>query len=336
LQRYRLYLFVGVTLFFLANVMLVTGAFVVGQKSVHASPALDDWTTYAYDIGHSGYNTSETILNASTASKLKLQWSMSEGSTVSTQAAVANGLVYWGSWDGIEHATKADGSTAWTANLGVAPSNCGSSLGVASTATIATLSINGTATSVDFVGSATDQFYALNALTGSVIWQTSLGTSGTQVLWASPLLYNGSVYIGIASNDCPLVQAKIYQLNATTGAIQNTYNVVPNGCQGAGVWGTITIDSTNNTLYFTTGNPGNCSVAETNADGIVQLNASTLAYMSSWQVPPAQQGNDLDFGATPTLFTATINSTVHRLVGAGGKNGNYYAFDEATISQGPL
>jgi PQQ-like domain len=336
MQRYRLYLFAGVTIFFLSSIMLAAGAFVVGQGSVHASPPVDDWTTYAYDIGHSGYNALETILNASTASHLKLQWSISEGRIVSTQASVANGLIYWGSWDGIEHASKLDGSPAWTANLGTAPSNCGGSNGVASTATIATVSINGTPTSVDFVGSANDQFFALNALTGATIWQTSLGTSGTQILWASPVLYNGSIYIAIASNDCPLIQAKIFQLNATTGAIQNTYSVVPNGCQGAGVWGTVTIDSTNNTLYFTTGNPGNCSVAETNADGVVQLSASNLAFMSSWQVPPAQQGSDLDFGSTPTVFTATIGGVVHRLIGVGSKNGNYYAFDEVNISQGAV
>jgi outer membrane protein assembly factor BamB len=122
-------------------------------------------------------------------------WSISEGSIISTQSTVANGLIYWGSWDGIEHATKLDGSQAWTANLGTAPTNCPdpngpTSEGVLITATVAPVTINGTTTSVDFVGSANDTFYALNASTGAIIWHVSLGTSGTQVLWTSPVLYS--------------------------------------------------------------------------------------------------------------------------------------------------
>ncbi len=150
------------------------------------------------------------------------------------------------------------------------------------------------------------------------------------------MLYNGSIYIGIASNDCPLVQGKIFQVNASTGAIQNTFNVVPNGCTGAAVWGSVTVDTNNGTLYFATGNGGGCSQSETNAVAVVQLNASNLTFMSSWQVPSAQQGPDSDFGSTPTLFTATIGGTLHHLLGVANKNGIYYAFDEANVSQGPV
>jgi len=335
MRNYRFPLLVwGVFAIILGSVLL-TGVW-IGHISSFASGNSADWTTYLHDVGHSGYNSTETIINSGSASKLKLQWTVNEGSTISTQPVVTNGVIYWGSWDGMEHATKLDGTQAWTTNLGTAPSNCGGALGILSTATVATVTINGTSTLVDFVGSANNKFYALNASTGAIMWQTSLGTPGTQVLWSSPVLYNGSIYIGIASNDCPLVQGQVFQLNDTTGVIQNTFNVVPNGCQGASVWGSVTVDTNNSTLYFATGNPGSCSQAETMADGVVQLNASNLTFKSSWQIPPAQQGNDLDFGSTPTLFTATIGGTVHHLFGVAGKNGIYYAFDEANVSQGPV
>jgi len=58
--------------------------------------------------------------------------------------------------------------------------------------------------------------------------------------------------------------------------------------------------------------------------------------MNSWQVPPAQQVSDSEFGSTPTLFTSTIGGSVHRLLGVANKNGNYYAFDEASLSTGPV
>ena len=45
---------------------------------------------------------------------------------------------------------------------------------------------------------------------------------------------------------------------------------------------------------------------------------------------------DSDFGDTPTIFTATIGGTTHRLIGVTNKNGVYYALDEANIAQGPV
>ncbi len=322
-------------LIFLLGAVLMVGM-PGSRQPAHAAGGSDNWPMYLYDVGHSGFNRAENIITPGSAGSLGLLWSINEGSIISTQPVVANNMVYWGSWDGLEHATYLNGTPAWTANLGTTPSNCGASLGVLSTATVTSVNINGTVTPVDFVGSGNDQFYALNALTGAVIWQTLLGTPTDQVIWSSPTFYNGSVYIGIASNDCPLVQGQVIQLNASTGAIQNTFDVVPNGCVGASVWGSVTIDSSNGTLYFVTGNGGGCTQIETMAEAIVQLNASNLAFMNSWQDPTAQNNGDLDFGSTPTLFKATIGGKVHRLLGVASKNGNYYAFDEANISTGPV
>ncbi len=164
-----------------------------------ASPG--DWTAYLNNPGHTGFNSAETAINPTTAGSLKQLWSISEGSIISTQPVVANGLIYWGSWDGIEHATNLNGTQAWATNIGTGATNCPdpggpTSEGVLSTATIASVTINGTPTTVDFVGSASDTFYALNASTGAVIWQVSLGSPPDQVVWSSPTLYNGSIYIG--------------------------------------------------------------------------------------------------------------------------------------------
>ena len=310
-----------------------------GNPARAASPG--DWTTYLYNPEHSGFNGAETAITPTTAASLKQLWSISEGSIISTQPVVANGLIYWGSWDGIEHATNLNGTTAWTANLGTGATNCPdpdgpSSEGVLSTATIAPVTINGTTTTMDFVGSASDTFYALNASTCATIWHISLGTPPDQVVWSSPTLYNGSLYIGIASNDCPLIQGKVFQINASTGAIQNTFNTAPDGCTGAGVSSSVAIDTSNGTLYIASGNGNTCSQSEPYGAAIIQLNASNLSYISSWQVPAAQQSGDSDFISSPTLFTATIGVTLHNMVGVANKNGIYYALDEANIANGPV
>jgi outer membrane protein assembly factor BamB len=321
--------------------MLAVNVLRPGNAVQAASPG--DWTTYLNDSSHTGYNGFETAINPSTAGSLKQLWSISEGSTISTQPVVADGLIYWGSWDGIEHATHLDGSQAWTANLGIGATNCPvpggpKSEGVLSTATIATVTINGTPTTVDLVGSASDFFYALNASTGAVIWKTSLGAPPYQVIWSSPTFYNGSVYIGVASNDCPLIQGKEFQMNAATGAIQNTFNAAPTGCVGSGVVGSATIDTSNGTLYFATGNGASCSLPGEYGQTMVQLNASNLSYISSWQVPDAQLGGNIDpdFISSTTLFTATIEGSPHHLVGVANKTGIYYTFDEANIANGPV
>src|SRR6266446_5795602 len=90
---------------------------------------------------------------------------------------------------------------------------------------------------------------------------------------------------------------------------------------GAGVWGSKTIDSSDNSLYFATGNGNVCGQPEIYGEALVKLKTSDLSVISSWQVPKNQQVSDGDFGSTPTLFSATINGTVHKLVGVGNKNG---------------
>ncbi len=311
-------------------------------KTHAASPSVSQpggWFTYGYNPGRTGYNSNETIINPSSASSIKLLWSVKTGSIISVQPIVAKGLIYWGSWDGIFHATRPDGTQAWTANLGrtPTPSGCsGREHGVMGAATFAFVQINSVSTPVVFVGGGKDVFYALNATTGAILWQDTLSSPPTEI-WASSAFYKGSIYISTSSwGDCPLVQARIFRLNPATGTIENTFNVVPNGCTGASVWGSVSIDTTNSTLYFATGNGGSCSQKETTAVAIVKLNATNLSFIASWQVPASQLGPDSDFGNTPTVFTATIGGTTHRLVGVANKNGVYYALDEANIAQGPV
>ena len=310
------------------------------RRSGPVTIAPGDWPMFEGDIGRSGYNAAETTITATNAHSLKIHWEISEGSSISTQPVVVNGLVYWGSWDGIEHASDLNGNPVWTANLGQnTDTSCvPPTVGVASTAAVANVTINGTDTGVVFVGGGNDNFYALDAQTGAVLWQTPLGTLPAYFLWSSPVVYNGSVYEGVASfGDCPLVRGEMVQMDATTGAIQHIFYTMPSGCKGAGVWGSPTVDAAAGTLYFGTSNAGACSKTGQYFWTFIELNTADLSLVHSWELPPAQQTKNADFGgAAPTLFTATINGTLHNLVGAPNQNGLYYAFDRTDISQGPV
>src|SRR6266516_2460289 len=275
----------------LGTVVLLVAAGAGGIPIVHAASS-GDWPTYLRNNGRSGFNAAETIINPTTAPNLKLHWMYAAGGAISTQPVEVNGLIYWGSWDGYEHATNLTGTQAWATYLGTTTdTNCTPpTVGVASTATVAPVVINGTATLMDFVGGGDGQFYALNATTGAVIWKTALGSSPSHFLWSSPALYHGSVYEGVASfGDCPLVQGQLIQLNAATGAIQHIFKVVPDGCIGGGVWGSPTIDQATGMLYFATGNAGSCSTAEPYTTAVVKVRASDLGFVDSWQSPLAHR-----------------------------------------------
>jgi polyvinyl alcohol dehydrogenase (cytochrome) len=311
---------------FLAPALLVAQA----ASSVQFTSA-GDWVTYGYNNARTNFNPAETIITPSTAPLLKQKWDHLAANGVTDQAVTMNGVVYWGSWDGYAHATNiSNNARIWSTYIGrTTDSSCvPPQVGVASTPTVAT--ING---QLDvFVGGGDANFYALNASNGSVIWHTSLGSSPSNFIWDSPALYNGSIYIGISSfGDCPLVQGKMFQLNASTGAIQHTFAVVPSGCTGAGVWGSPTIDTSAGTVFFVTGNNGSCSSSEPYSFALIELHTSDLSIVDYYQLPQNARPGDSDFGSTPTLFTNSSGS----MLGVANKNGVYYAFNRANIHTGP-
>src|SRR5260221_9783078 len=331
--RRRLYTLALAGMFLLIGAAFLTPILLgVRATSSEQFTSAGDWPTYGYDNARDNFNAAETIITPSTAPQLKQKWAHAGANGISDEPTVVGGIVYWGSWDGYVHATSAsNGAHVWSAFIGqTTDSSCNPPrVGVASSPTA--VSVNG---QLDvFVGGGNANFYALNASTGSILWHTSLGASPSTFIWDSPAVFNGSVYIGTSSfGDCPLIQSKFYQLNAATGAIQNTFNIVPSGCTGGGLWGSPTSDETAGTIFMATGNPGSCSGSEPNTFALVELNASNLGFVSRFQLPSNQTPGDSDFGSTPTLFTSSTGP----MVGVANKNGKYYAFNRDDIAAGPV
>ena len=336
-------LLLSMTLLLMAMMVITTPFF---KFTAHALSG--DWPMFLEDNAHSGYNSAESSITVSTVDNLQLQWTYQTGGNISSQPIAANGQVYWGAWDGNEYATDLTGKLHWFASIGGQTQNCDtpSFFGVGSTATVASVSINGIPTEVVFVGGKDPKLnvaslYALDAATGAIIWETPLSSSFGSFSWSSPVLYNGSIYMGLSSvNDCPLVRGALIQMDASTGAIQNTFFTVPDGCVGGSIWSTPAIDETTGIVYITTGNnnyhDNPCLTTEIYAQSMIALNASDLSYVGSWQVPKSEYKGDSDFGASPTLFSATIGGTTHQMVGAVNKNGTFYAFDRTSLASGPL
>jgi outer membrane protein assembly factor BamB len=310
--------------------------------NITSGAASGSWTTYLAGIDRTGFASGENGFNPTSVKNLHQAWKASDSAPnhgVFAQPVVSNGLVYWGSDDGFERAMDTSGNLVWQTSLGrtntpacTDPSN----FGISSTPTITTDVPVGGATSVMYVGGGDSKLYALNAATGAILWSYDVGGNPDTFLWDSPVVFGNSVYIGVASfGDCPLVQGQILQLNRVTGALQNQYNIVPNGCIGGGVWGSISVDAAAGTLYFATGTPGDCPNS-LGGPSLIELNASNLSFVGLWTVPLNQQDADPDFGATPTLFTGTIGGQSVPLVGLINKNGVFYALKRDALASGPV
>src|SRR5260370_19381211 len=166
------------------------GTFLVLQRMpTHTHAASTEWTMFQGDLGHSGFNGAETIMNATTASQMKVLWTCHVASRISSQVVEANGLLYWGSWDGFEHASNpTTGADVWATNVGTTtpggtcfPTSAGPTWAASVTSSVA------------FVSGGNATLYALNASTGAILWNTSLVRSPNHMLWYAPVLYQVSL-----------------------------------------------------------------------------------------------------------------------------------------------
>ena len=307
----------------------------VQSTNSHILPG--DWPNFL--LGRNGYNSEETAITSATAPSLSRYWTARAGGGISSEPVVVDGTIYWGSWDGYEHATSIDGQALWSTYLGkVSNPQCyPPTVGVASTATILPVVIKGVQTLVDFVGGGNAHMYALNAKTGKILWATSLGSEPGTFIWDSPLVYQDDLYIGTASvGECPETAGHFFKLDATTGAIEHDLELAPEGCLGVGIWSSPTLDANAGELYITTSNGSSCDETEQYAMSMIELHADTLSIVGSWQVPASEAVADGDFGATPTLFSANLGGVSREMVGAVNKNGIFYAFRRGEISAGPV
>jgi polyvinyl alcohol dehydrogenase (cytochrome) len=306
-----------------------------------------DWTAYLHDASHSSYNAAATSITSSKVGSLQPVWrwivpaSPNTGkTTLLASPTVSNGVVYMGAEDGyffaVDEATR---QVLWSDFLGLSlPTTCPGTQGIISTATVANDPVTGNPTV--YVFGPDGNLYALAAATGAVVWKSVVDTPSTTVndyySWSSPLVANGDVYIGISSDcDNPLVSAGVVSFNQSTGAQVARWHSLPLGQVGASVWSS-PAQAADGRIITATGNGYNSSGQPAYDDSIVALDPNTLSVLDSWEVPVPQQIKDGDFGASPTMFTATIGGVSTPMVGICNKNGTYYAFRQDALSAGPV
>jgi len=315
----------------LALLLLMVTLLVAAAEKIHellpARAAGGDWPMYLHDPQRTGAG-SDTILSPADAGQLTKSWSFKTGGVIAASPTVVGGVVYVGSWDGYEYALDAaTGALKWKTYLGVTniPTCNPPSIGISSGAAV----VNG----VVYVGGGDSYWYALDATSGAILWKVFTGdTSKGYYNWSSSLIYNGYAYIGVASlGDCPLIPGQLLQVSLSTHLVVNTFNAVPSGQIGGGIWVSPSIDLATNTVYVSTGTED--SPYQPLAQAVAALDASTLAVKSSWKLPETQAVDNADFSTTPTLFS---DSSGNPLVATMNNNGTLYVFNRNNISAGPV
>lgn len=167
-----------------------------------------DWPQAHFDVEHTGYNLYENVLSPETVGNLKTLWKYQMGSGVQISPAVANGVVYTGSY-----AYWADNNLyALDANTGAVLWKYPASPVWYSAPTV----VNGV---VYYCGSGWDKdtLYALNANSGVLLWSDPLSC------YSPPAVVNGVVYIN-SGWSISAIDAGTHQLLWKYAAGGNTFS----------------------------------------------------------------------------------------------------------------
>jgi polyvinyl alcohol dehydrogenase (cytochrome) len=330
--KYRWVALVAAALFV---AILMFSTFVSVEQTSALTNTGGEWTSFTLDNNDSRYQADSPITSSNVAS-LKEAWFFPANYSVTSNPVVQDGQVYFSDWGGNVYDLNVNtGSEVWKTNVGIA---------ISSSPALA----NGL---VYVAGSPLlpSRVIALNQSTGAVVWNTTLRTTPGGI-YSSPIVYNGNVYIGISNCHSKLpgcneqtksLVGEVDALNAENGNLVwrfVTGNSSTDGGWGAGVWGSIVVDPSLNSIYFGTGNPfqstsSSCNTCSLYAYSILSLDATTghlnwyYQVFKNWASAPF---TDDDFGSTPNLFSIVKNGVTYQAVGLIIKSGSYYILDRTS------
>ncbi|PKI36857.1 hypothetical protein CRG98_042806 [Punica granatum] len=314
------------------------------------------WLNHGADISNSR-SAMDPKISPRTVSNLRLRWKFFTGSDVSATPALANGVVYFPSWNGILYAINAfTGDLCWKQNLTELTGLQGSGVPFNFTFSRSTPTIAGNLLIVPISGPAV--VIAVTRLSGSLVWLTKLDSRPL-----ARITMSGTVYMGLA------------RLEIRTGAIEwQTYTLPDNGGKlggyaGGAIWGSSpAIDPTRKLVYVATGNlytappnvtecqerqnnqttrptnPDQCIGPDVNFNSIIAFElgsgrirwASQLGGYDIWYfaclVPnnpdcPPGPNIDADFGEAPMMLSILHNGTRRDVAVAVQKSGFAWAVD---------
>jgi polyvinyl alcohol dehydrogenase (cytochrome) len=278
-------------------------------------------------------------ITRTTAATLVPAWFHKTAKTVTASPAVVGGVVYVGDWSGTMYALDArSGAVRWTFRTAAAP---GATYGpIVSSAAVTDVRVGARLRRLVIFG-AGPRVYAVDA-GGKLAWVRYVGATGPRgrpllkedpaEVESSPVVWHDTVYVGMDTHDLPDrdtrgVRGGLLALDARTGRVR--WKFEPDrgfGC--GGVWSSPALDSSRGIVYIGTANCENStrSVWTPFVEALTALDADNGKPLWSFR-PHEPNRKDWDFGATPNL---AADAHGRWLVGAGNKDGSYYALNPRT------
>lgn len=313
------------------------------------------WTGWGQNTNNTRFQDAAGAgITAADVPRLKLKWAFGFPGDLQSyaQATVTGGRVFVGSWGGkVYSLNAATGCIYWFYEAGS---------GVRSAVSVTRVGGRDLA----FFGDGTATIHAVDASTGQLVWKTDVEEFPVGRITGSPTVYNGRLYVGVASGEeasgalptyeCCRFRGSVVALDAVTGKqVWKTYtidepkptkkNAVGTqlwGPSGAPVWASPAVDSKLNLLYVTTGNNySDPTSATSDAFMAMDLNTGQIkwtrqmtgkdAYNVACRIPDKtncaeSNGPDFDFSSSPMLITL---GSGRRVLVAGQKSGVVHALD---------
>ncbi|WP_441236899.1 outer membrane protein assembly factor BamB family protein [Bradyrhizobium sp. 930_D9_N1_4] len=230
------------------------------------------WNGWGVDLANSRFQPADMAgLTAEQVPRLRLKWAYAfPGASLSfAPPTVAGGLLFIGGTDRKVHALDArSGCTVWTLAIDAAVR-----------AAISFAPLPGSDQFAIFFGDLRANAYAVNALTGALIWKTRVEEHPGARITGAPVLHDGVLYVPVSSleeasgsqpsYECCTFRGSVVALEAATGkAVWQAYTIpeAPHptdknargtqlyGPSGAAIWSAPTIDVKRNAIYVATSN----------------------------------------------------------------------------------
>ena len=329
-------------------------AYCADRKAVVSDHPQLSWNGWSPSANNARYQSAATAgLTVDQVRGLKLKWAFGFDGDVTafSQPTVIDGQVFVGSAGGVVHALRAEtGCLQWTFQAN----------GPVRSSVVVVPDGNRHAA---LFGDQNGWFYSLDAETGALLWKKKVEDHDAARLTATPVAYNGNVFVPVASWEetrsldptypCCTFRGSVAALRIRDGRqVWKTY-LVPEpkrtgqtklgtpqyGPSGAGVWASPTLDARRGVVYIATGD-NYSSPATPLSDAIVALEIKTGrvvwakqtfpsdAYNSSCgtdkQNCPDENGPDYDFGSSAILTQLPGGRDI---LLAGQKSGMVYALD---------
>lgn len=266
--------------------------------------AAAEWRFWGGDTNNTHHFADEVTISVDNVNNLQPEWIYDAGGSVSSIPTVVGDMMYFTDWGpalggllaqpalpgGRLHAiNRITGQPVWTRHISEYGASIYSNISRSSPAIAGDLVIIGDNLNQDIVIGlpflADDEVrrtlgfpefskatvYAINRHNGELVWKQQLDQHNMSTVTQSPIVYDGTVFVGVSSQEITLAADKNYvccnfrgslvALDLNTGAIKWKKYTVPdnNGAKdqfsGGAVWGsTAVIDHARNRVLIGTGN----------------------------------------------------------------------------------